>query len=291
MMLGRADARLVVAPRARDPCMKGRCAQPLTEHSAAQELFSIETPESVAFAYELAGLGSRGVALALDMLVLALLWLGEGAVAALVGYGLSRVLGPAAFESAIAWIVGVALVVAFATTWVYFVVSEVARNGRTWGKQRVGLRVVRDDGSRVGLLDSVIRNLLRIVDILPGNYAVGMICIVLNKKHKRVGDMAAGTVVVRDTGDLSLRFDGGEDSRRIALAREFLERRPGLTPEARYQVGAAVLKTFGEEPQGQWDEPTLAGRIADLCGWRDSAAAIAGEEPDPGDAADASVTD
>jgi uncharacterized RDD family membrane protein YckC len=291
MMRVRADARLVAALRARDPCMKGRCASPLTEHSAAQELFSIETPESVAFAYELAGLGSRGVALALDMLLLALLWLGEAAAASLVAYLLNRTLAPAAFESAIAWIVGVTLVVAFATTWVYFVVCEVARNGRTWGKQRVGLRVVRDDGSRVGLLDSVIRNLLRIVDILPGNYAVGMICIVLNKKHKRVGDMAAGTVVVRDTGDLALRFDGGEDSRRIALAREFLERRPGLTPEARYQVGTAILKTFGEEPPAQWDEPTLAGRIADLCGWRDPGTAIAGEGPDPDDAADASVTD
>jgi uncharacterized RDD family membrane protein YckC len=241
------------------------------ERSAAEELFSIETPESVSFAYELAGLGSRGVALALDMLVVGLIWLGEGAIAALIGYVLSRTLSPNAFQAALAWIAGVAAVVIFATMWAYFVVGEVARNGRTWGKGRLGLRVVRDDGSRVGFLDSVIRNLLRVVDMLPGNYAVGMLCILLNKKHKRVGDMAAGTVVVRDSEDLTLRFDGGDDSRRTALAREFLERRPGLTPEARYQVGVAILQAFGEEPDPAWDEPTVAGRIADLTGWRDGA--------------------
>jgi uncharacterized RDD family membrane protein YckC len=240
----------------------------LTERSAAEDLFSVETPESVAFAYELAGLGSRGVALALDMLVIGLLWLGEAALAALVGYVLFTALPREVFDAALAWIAGVTAVVAFATMWVYFVLGEVARNGRTWGKSRVGLRVVRDDGSRVGVLDSVIRNLLRVIDMLPGNYAVGMLCILLNKKHKRVGDMAAGTVVVRDAGELSLDFVGGEDSRRIALAREFLDRRAGLTPEARMQVGVAVLRTFGEEPDPVWDEPTLAGRVADLSGWR-----------------------
>jgi len=248
----------------------------VAERSAAEELFSIETPESVSFAYELAGLGSRGVAFALDMLLVGLIWLGEAAIATLVGYLLSRALPEDAFAGALAWIAGVAAVVIFATMWAYFVIGEVARNGRTWGKGRLGLRVVRDDGSRVGFLDSVIRNLLRVVDMLPGNYAVGMLCILLNKKHKRVGDMAAGTVVVRDSEDLSLRFDGGEDSRRIALAREFLERRPGLTPEARYQVGVAVLRAFGEEPDATWDEPTVAGRIADLTGWRDAEEAAAG---------------
>jgi uncharacterized RDD family membrane protein YckC len=240
----------------------------LTERSAAEDLFSVETPESVAFAYELAGLGSRGVALALDMLLVGLLWLGEGALATLVGYVLFTVLPRGGFDASLAWIVGVTVVVLFATMWVYFVVSEVGRNGRTWGKSRVGLRVVRDDGSRVGVLDSVIRNLLRVIDMLPGNYAVGMLCILLNKKHKRVGDMAAGTVVVRDSGELALDFIGGEDSRRTALAREFLGRRPGLTPEARLQVGLAVLHAFGEEADPSWDEPTVAGRLADLSGWR-----------------------
>jgi hypothetical protein len=131
--------------------------------------------------------------------------------------------------------------------------------------------VVRDDGSRVGVLDSVIRNLLRIVDILPGNYAVGMLCILLNPRHKRVGDMAAGTVVVRDSRELELHFDGGDESRQVALAKDFLSRRASLTPAARFQVGSAVLRAFGEEPDPTWDEPTIAGRLADLSGRRERA--------------------
>jgi len=129
--------------------------------------------------------------------------------------------------------------------------------------------VVRDDGSRVRFGDSVIRNLLRIADILPGNYTIGMVSILVTKQHKRLGDMAAGTVVIRDeVGELRLD-DAGEDPR-VLLAREFLDRRPSLaTDAARWQVGVSILETFGETPEPAWDEPTLAGRIADLSGWRE----------------------
>jgi uncharacterized RDD family membrane protein YckC len=241
----------------------------VAETSAATELFTVETPESVAFAYELAGLGSRGVAFALDMLLLGLVWLGEAALGGIVWVVINAV-APAAANDAVFWILGVTTVVAFASLWAYFVVSEVTRGGRTWGKSRMGLRVVRDDGSRVGVLDSVIRNLLRVADMLPGNYAVGMLCIVLNGKHKRLGDMAAGTVVVRDGHDLSLTFDGGDDSKQVTLARDFLRRRPGLTPAARMQVGSAILRAFGEEPDPAWDEPAVAARLAVLSGWSES---------------------
>ncbi|HEY5506492.1 MAG TPA: hypothetical protein VIK83_03280, partial [Coriobacteriia bacterium] len=115
---------------------------------------------------------------------------------------------------------------------------------------------------------SVIRNLIRIVDFLPGNFTVGMVSILVTHQHKRLGDMAAGTVVVRDDRD-ELRLDDGGQDERVLLAREFLDRRGGLiSDEARWQVGVSVLETFGERPQPGWDEPTLAGRLADLSGWR-----------------------
>lgn len=246
---------------------------------AGQRLFSVETPESVAFAYELAGIGSRGLALSLDMLAITLLIAGEFAIAAIVYFGLDAVISGNSVAIA-AWVFGGTGVIAFATYWGYFVYGEVFRNGRTWGKRRLGLRVVRDDGSRVNVLDSVIRNLLRLVDMLPGNYLIGMFCVIFSRRNKRLGDMAAGTVVVRDSGEIDGRFDGGEASKQVALARDFLDRRTGLTPEARYQVGLAILATFGEEP-GQWDEPTVAGRLADLSGWREMAAAAAAPTPPP----------
>ena len=245
---------------------------------AGQRLLAVETPESVAFAYELAGIGSRGLALALDMLAIALLVAGEFAIAAVVYFALNVVISGNGVLIA-AWVFGTTGVLAFATYWGYFVYGEVFRNGRTWGKGRMGLRVVRDDGSRVGVLDSVIRNLLRLVDMLPGNYLIGMVCVIFSRRNKRLGDMAAGTVVVRDSGEIDGRFEGGEATKQVALARDFLDRRSGLTPEARYQVGVAVLATFGEEP-GSWDEPTLAGRLADLSGWRQAPeATIPAQQP------------
>jgi uncharacterized RDD family membrane protein YckC len=246
---------------------------------AGQRLLAVETPESVAFAYELAGIGSRGLALVLDMLAITLYVAGEFAVAAVVYFVLNGLIsGDGVLVGA--WVFGTTGVVAFATYWGYFVYGEVFRNGRTWGKGRMGLRVVRDDGSRIGVLDSVIRNLLRLVDMLPGNYLIGMGCVIFSRRNKRLGDMAAGTVVVRDSGEIDGRFEGGEASRQVALARDFLDRRAGMTPEARYQVGVAVLGTFGEEA-GAWDEPTVAGRLADLSGWREAYQAAADASPAP----------
>lgn len=250
---------------------------------AGQRLFSVETPESVAFAYELAGVGSRGLALVLDMLAITLLLIGEAAIAAAVYFALMFAI-PGDGVALAAWVFGTAGVIAFATYWAYFVYGEVFRNGRTWGKGRMGLRVVRDDGSRVGFMDSVIRNLLRLVDMLPGNYLIGMVCVIFSRRNKRLGDMAAGTVVIRDSGEIDGRFDGGEASEQVALARDFLDRRGGLTPAARYQVGVAVLATFGEAP-GEWDEPTVAGRIAELAGWRQpDAVAVPAAPPSTGGA-------
>jgi len=240
----------------------------MTDTTNNMDLLSVETPESVAFAYRLAGLGSRGFALIIDTAIIGVFSAVEALLALGVYLGLSAA-SPRLGETAGPWVVGALIVLIFLTTWGYFIVGEVFGNGRTWGKRWMGLRVVRDDGSRVGAGDSIIRNLLRLADILPGNYAVGMFSILFTRQHKRLGDMAAGTVVIRDETQ-ELRLDDGGVAERVLLAREYLERRATMTSDAaRWQVGAAVLATFGEVPQPEWDEPTLAGRVADLCGWRE----------------------
>lgn len=236
--------------------------------AATAEVLSIETPESVAFAYELAGLGSRGIALMLDMLLIFGIILAEVVVIGSVFLVLFYVTGRNLIVTFGFWVLAGLLVLAFITYWGYFIFCETARNGRTPGKRALGIRVVRDDGSRVGFTDSLIRTLLRLVDALPGSYAVGIISALMTKQQKRLGDLVGGTVVVRDTGELTLRSDGGSEAERVSLAREFLERRGRLTPAARWQVGAAVLATFGEQPGEGWGESHVAGRIADLCGWR-----------------------
>ena len=221
----------------------------------------------MAFAYRLAGLGSRGLALLLDSLAIAGIVLAEGAVLAGVGWAISAISARVA-ASASPWLLGAFVVAAFFTSWGYFIVGEGLRGGRTWGKKRLGIRVVRDDGSRARIGDAIIRNLLRLVDALPGSYAIGMFAILFTRRNKRLGDMAAGTVVIRDTDDEELRFIGGGMPPAVLLAREFLDRRGGLTEAARWQVGVEVLRALGEEPMPSWDEPLVAGRVADLSGWR-----------------------
>lgn len=235
----------------------------MTGNDGRPDLVSVETPESVAFAYELAGAGSRGAAILIDTVFVSLIIAAEAGAGILVSMALTAM----KLQVATIWIVGVVIAVAFVTYWGYYVFGEVFRNGRTPGKRYLGIRVVRDDGSRVSALDSVIRNAMRIIDMLPGYYAVGLVAMLLSARSKRLGDMVAGTIVVRDTGELALRFEGGSQSRRDSLAAEYLERRARLSPEARYQAAAAVLAMYGEKP-GLWDEPTITDRIADLAGLR-----------------------
>lgn len=227
--------------------------------------FSVETPEAVAFSYELAGIGSRGAAIVIDTLLLALVVAVEGGVAALAG---SVADAAGAADVAMPWIIGAFVIAAFATYWGYFVFGEVVQSGRTPGKRYMGIRVIRDDGGPVRFTDSVVRNVLRMVDMLPGYYAVGIVAALLSKHGKRLGDMAAGTVVVRDAGELAIPDAAALRSPEAELVKEYLDRRPLLTPPARYQVATELLAMFGEAPQPGWDEPVIAGRLADLTGLR-----------------------
>lgn len=92
---------------------------------------------------------------------------------------------------------GLALLAQFAIELGYFLFWEAVSGGRSLGKWSLGLRVVSDDGVPLRLRQSLVRNLLRIVDLLPGSYGVGLIAMVLSDQGKRLGDLAAGTIVVR----------------------------------------------------------------------------------------------
>lgn len=167
-------------------------------HTAAPNLLAdrqvdVETPEHVAIGYELADLGSRFTALLLDWLLIVLgvlgLWLGVSMLAALVGLdGFTTGLG-----------LGLVLVASFVLTWGYFVFFEGLRDGQTPGKRRMGIRVVHDGGYPVTLRGAAVRNLIRIIDMQPApSFAVGGLAMMLHPQTKRLGDLAAGTVVVRD---------------------------------------------------------------------------------------------
>ncbi|WLT31946.1 RDD family protein [Geothrix sp. PMB-07] len=141
---------------------------------------TIETPEGVELQLRPAGPVARLWAFAADQ---ALVWI----ALMVVGIGLAF-LGPLGL--------GLWLILAFFAQWLYPVFFEVLGGGRTLGKRWVGLRVLMADGRPVGWSPSLIRNLLRVVDGLPGAYTVGLISLLLTRDFQRIGDLVAGTLVV-----------------------------------------------------------------------------------------------
>src|SRR6476659_6767222 len=152
--------------------------------TGVQETMRIATPEGVSLELSLAGLGSRFVALLADTFLQGVA-LGLLIVALVVADP-----GGFAFEAIVALAV-------FALLFVYPVAFELLAGGRTPGKRWSSLRVVCDDGSPVTFRSSALRNLVRLVDILPGMYLVGAVAIFATRRNQRLGDLAAGTLVVR----------------------------------------------------------------------------------------------
>ena len=97
-----------------------------------------------------------------------------------------------------ALLIGLFTLAVFLVTAGYFMLFEILWSGQTPGKRLVGVRVIRENGYPIRPIDAVIRNLVRVVDWLPGIYGVGVLTMLLNKRSKRLGDFASGTIVVRE---------------------------------------------------------------------------------------------
>jgi uncharacterized RDD family membrane protein YckC len=160
----------------------------------------IETPEQIDLSLEVAGLGSRFVARAYDWVVkygfvVLIGLLGVLAIALLQAAGLTM-------NEAIAYSVGALLVVLFFAFFLgYEIYYEVRRNGQTPGKRLAGIRVVHENGGPVDFRSSAIRNLLALADFLPLFYMLGAFLIMVTKRGQRLGDLAAGTLVIRERVD------------------------------------------------------------------------------------------
>lgn len=140
----------------------------------------IETPEGVALHLHPAGVMPRAAAWAIDFV------LRVGAA-----FTLAVLLGLLGQTG-----LGLNLLAIFALMWLYPVLFEVLRDGQTIGKRAVGLRVVHANGTPVGWLASIVRNLLRTVDMLPVLYGFGVVAGLLDPQGRRLGDMVAGTLVI-----------------------------------------------------------------------------------------------
>ncbi|HNB52611.1 MAG TPA: RDD family protein [Anaerolineales bacterium] len=168
----------------------------------SSDTLHIETPENVAFGYTIAGIGSRFLAALVDTILIGLLQV----IVLLVALALARLLLPAGAMDLdgenpfLAWIIGIAGLISFAFLWGYYIFFEMLWNGQTPGKRRASIRVIRVDGTPITLTESIIRNLVRLIDFLPAYYGVGVVTMFVNEQSRRLGDLAAGTLVVRESG-------------------------------------------------------------------------------------------
>jgi len=204
----------------------------------------ISTPEGVDIDLTLAGIGSRFVAALFDFLIQGTLLVAAGFITGVFG-GQASLLGTGLFA------------ISFFVIWFgYNVLFEVRSHGQTLGKGWTGLRVVRTGGLPVTFLPSCVRNVMRLIDILPLFYGIGMTSIFFTTRNQRLGDLAGGTLVVRDRPGgkdaepapeapaVAPRRDGWDVSavsaQDIGTVRQFLARRSGLETRARAELAAEL---------------------------------------------------
>jgi len=159
----------------------------------------VATPERVSFDYQVAGLGTRAIAQILDLLILTGVLLGL--------YFAAVAVGAAGFD-VVAYLI--AIIGSFVIIFGYFWTCEAFWSGQTVGKKVFRLRAVGDRGEPMTFVQAGIRNVVRIVDFLPYAYGVGVVVLFINGKGKRLGDLAAGTIVVKDSDHVMLwQLPGG----------------------------------------------------------------------------------
>jgi uncharacterized RDD family membrane protein YckC len=178
-----------------------------------EETLVIETPERVQLEFALASIGNRFLAVAIDHFIQYLsIFLMAWAFFWIAGFGESNAVDSAeqVFSEMPKWTIAILIIVLFLIFAGYFIVFEWLWNGQTPGKRLLKLRVIRDDGRPLTLWEAIARNLLRICDAVPGFiipiYSVGLIVIFLSGRDQRVGDIFAGTVVIRERTDEAPTF-------------------------------------------------------------------------------------
>ena len=234
-----------------------------------EDRITVATPEGVELDIALAGAGSRFTAAALDTLIQFALIYG---VPFLFFLPLGLVVGDAGDPLLLAIFVIWAFLVLFG----YNIIFETLGSGRTIGKRAVGIRVVLVGGRPVGFLASAVRNILRLVDFLPGLYAVGIVSILATQRNQRLGDLAAGTLVIREAASgakaqpvaytptggylpvgpmpldpaLAMWDVSSVTGPELGAIRTFLDRRHTLDPHARWNLASELATRLEPKVSG-----------------------------------------
>jgi uncharacterized RDD family membrane protein YckC len=174
-----------------------------TVHPADATHLIIDTPEQVSIRFPIAGIGSRFLAILIDTLIQIAVYLVIFLAFVLIASAAPKVRTGEFSHSGEKWLIAGLILIFFLMNWGYFTLFEAFWNGQTPGKKLFKIRVIQDSGRQITFFESMIRNLLRIVDQFPplyfvSLYLVGVITMACNRQHKRLGDFAAGTLVIHE---------------------------------------------------------------------------------------------
>jgi uncharacterized RDD family membrane protein YckC len=163
---------------------------------ATEDILVIETPERVPLHFALASIGNRFLACAIDHTI-------QIVTIGLIGLSAVILMSFPAIEQAISsapkWLLALLIIMLFLIFAGYYAFFEWAWSGQTPGKRWLKLRVIREDGRPITFWEAAVRNLLRTVDMMPAPfYSIGLISVFSTTRDQRIGDMVAGTVVVRE---------------------------------------------------------------------------------------------
>jgi uncharacterized membrane protein SpoIIM required for sporulation/uncharacterized RDD family membrane protein YckC len=264
----------------------------MTTTSRYEQQVDIETPEQVVVSYTIAGVGARAAAALIDYAIIWALIFGFWMLLIMLGNAIAP--GPdgtaetSAAQSSGAWAVSLVILISFAIQWGYYVLFEALWDGQTPGKRRLGIRVVQDGGYSVSFSASAVRNIARVVDMQPVFfYSVGIVSAAISKSGKRLGDMMAGTIVVRErlSKAATLEAHAAEATTELAtslsdadfaLLDRFVGRLESLDGDRRRTITAHLAERFRAE-LGSSGSPPLASLLA--LHEREKAARAAGAAP------------
>lgn len=236
---------------------------------------SVETPEQININFKKAGIGSRFYAALIDTLLLGLLLF----IGIYVNLTFINEIGSFLGN----WLGAIGGVLIFAMFWGYYMIFEITTNGQSPGKYALGIRVIKEGGYPISFADAAIRNLVRLVDFLPFLYGTGLLVMLMNGNWQRLGDLAAGTIIVKsDQRDMrksseSLRPDSSHinlssteflysdwiqtdlvTDQELDMIREYIHRRPELSPTRRLElartIGMPIAKKMGGETTISFDK-------------------------------------
>lgn len=239
------------------------------QNNQANREATVITPEHVQLRFQTAGLGSRAAAQLIDTAILLLVNITLFIVFSIVVYGSDE----QAWSDLEDFAIAILLFVLFLINAGYFFILEAFWSGQTLGKRWMKLRVIRENGQPITFLSAAIRNLFRIIDVLPSGYFLGALVSFFHPKDKRIGDLVAGTIVVAEGGQnvpLSRKQKAQQkegvgapllldDRQKQAITREdwqllstFVTRLDSLSSEKQKELGAQIAERFIEKLE--WNE-------------------------------------